>query len=286
MIPGAAQAVVETILAREKAAMERWRHGDPMGWAEISADEVTYIDPGLTQPIHGLAAYRKYLDTFVGKVRYDGSEFVDPRVAVYGDVAVLAYNYVSTAQGATGEVVRRTPWNSTEVYALVGGDWKIIHTHWSHICAQPPDMWEILPPVPPVTPECGGVLAELLSLEQAAVERWCRGDPCGIAELSAEEVTCFDASTPRRIDGLEALRVEYQKWAGQVRCDIVKCVGPSVQVRGHAAVLTYRYVCAVLHPNGSVASWTPWNCTEVFVRREGTWKIVHTHRSYVLSKRS
>jgi hypothetical protein len=61
MIPGVAQAVVETVLAREKAAMERWRHGDPMGWADISADDVTYVDPDLTEPIRGLVAYRDYL---------------------------------------------------------------------------------------------------------------------------------------------------------------------------------------------------------------------------------
>jgi hypothetical protein len=49
MNPGGMQSIEETILSKEKAAMERWRYGDPLGWAEISADEVTYIDPGLVQ---------------------------------------------------------------------------------------------------------------------------------------------------------------------------------------------------------------------------------------------
>ena len=48
----------ETILSLEQAAMERWRNGDPWGWAELSAEEITYVDPGLTRPIVGLEAYK------------------------------------------------------------------------------------------------------------------------------------------------------------------------------------------------------------------------------------
>ena len=138
MIPGGAQAVAETILAREKAAMERWRRGDPMGWAEISAEEITYVDPDLMEHVRGLAAYGRFLESWVGKVRYDGSEFINPRVAVYGELAVLAYNYIATVLGPDSGIVEQTPWNSTEIYALVDGDWKIIHTHWSFINEKPP----------------------------------------------------------------------------------------------------------------------------------------------------
>ena len=31
----------ETILSLEKQAMERWRHGDPWGFVEISAEDIT-----------------------------------------------------------------------------------------------------------------------------------------------------------------------------------------------------------------------------------------------------
>ena len=44
----------DTILSLENGAMERWRKGDPWGWAEISAEDVTYFDPNLTKPIVGL----------------------------------------------------------------------------------------------------------------------------------------------------------------------------------------------------------------------------------------
>ena len=36
-----------------------------------------------------------------------------------------------------------------------------------------------------------------------------------------------------------------------------------------------------LNPDGGVASRLPWNCTEVFSRLQGSWKIIHTHWSYL-----
>jgi ketosteroid isomerase-like protein len=246
---------------------------------------VTYIDPGLTEPVRGLGAYREYLEQFAGKISYDRSEFINPRVAVYGELAVLTYNYISTVLGEEGEVVSQTPWNSTEVYALLAGEWRIIHTHWSFIEQKPPDKLEMRLPVDLGKTEYEGFLAELLSLETAAMERWRKGDPWGFTELSADEVTYFDTGTPRRIDGLEALRAEYEKIEGRVRYDVMEFVDPHVQVHGDAAVLSYRYFSTVLEPDGSIASRTPWNCTEIFVRREGEWKIVHTHWSFILGER-
>ena len=48
----------ETILSLEKSAMERWRNGDPWGFVEISAEELTYVVPGLTAPILGLEDFK------------------------------------------------------------------------------------------------------------------------------------------------------------------------------------------------------------------------------------
>ena len=275
----------DIILAKEQAAMERWRHGDPLGWAEISADEVTYIDPELTEPIRGLAAYREYLGRLAGKIRYDDSEFIAPRVAVYGPLAVLTYNYVATVRQENGEVIRRTPWNTTEVYAWLDEEWKIVHTHWSYIHQKPPARLELMQPVDLGQNEYEGVLAELLARERSAMSRWRRGDPWGFTELSADEVTYFDTGTPQRIDGRAALQAEYAPREGRVRFDVMEFIDPRVQVHGDAAVLSYRFFSTVVAPDGSIAARTPWNCTEVFVRREGEWKIVHTHWSYLRGER-
>ena len=112
----------ETILSLEKGAMERWRQGDPWGWVELSAEDLIYVNPGLTGPIVGLDAYRAYMQQIEGNIHYQGSEFIDPRVAIFEDAAVLTYNYRSTATTAEG-VTSQTLWFSTDVYFQVGGEW-------------------------------------------------------------------------------------------------------------------------------------------------------------------
>jgi ketosteroid isomerase-like protein len=280
-VPARSQTVQQTIIAKEKAAMERWRHGDPMGWAETSADEVTYFDPDLGAPIRGMDAYRPFLESWIGKVHYDGSNFIDPRVAVYGSVAVLTYNYASTVLGEDGKVVRRTPWNTTEVYALQGSDWRIVHTHWSYLHEKLPEQVDVPIPVKPRVEARTGLLATLVELESASMNRWRQGDPATFLDLAGEEITYFDPTTDRRVDGVQALRRELAGRPSLPRFDVMEFIDPYVQMHGDAAILTFRFFSTVLASDGSVASRTPWNCTEVFVKRDGRWRIVHTHWSYI-----
>ena len=275
----------ETILSLEKGAMKRWQNGDPWGWTEISAPEVTYIDPGLTKHIDGLEEYKKYLKQFEGKINYQVSEFINPKIAVHGKMAVLTYNYKSTITETDGSIIDQTLWNTTEVYCLLDGNWKIIHTHWSYVKQKLLQRTEV--PVPVETPQrtWDGAAGELMALERAAMERWRKGDPWGFTEISAPGVTYFDTGTPNRLDGLEALKAEYAKREGKIRYDIMEFIDPKVQVHGDTAVLSYRYFSTCVNPDGSVASRTPWNCTEVFFKTGGKWKIIHTHWSFINGER-
>jgi len=275
------QSMEEIILSLENGAMERWRQGDPWGWTEISAEEITYIDPGLTKPIEGLEAYKEYLKQFEGQINFQISEFIDPKIKRCGDLAVLTYNYRDAKTEADGSIIEQSLWNTTEVYCLLEGEWKIIHTHWSYINQKLPDSTEV-----PVLVEMSkkgyeGVLGELMALESAAMERWRKGDPWGFTDISAPDVTYFDTGTPKRLDGLEALKAEYAKRLGKIHYDVMEFIDPKVQVHGDAAVLFYRFFSTHLNPDGSISSRTPWNCTEVFFKVEGKWKIVHTHWSYI-----
>jgi hypothetical protein len=88
VIQGGGQSMEDIIMSLENGAMERWRKGDVWGWTEISADEIIYMDPGLTKPIEGLEAYKKYLKQFEGKIDFQISEFIDPKIKRYGDLVV------------------------------------------------------------------------------------------------------------------------------------------------------------------------------------------------------
>lgn len=274
------RGLASVLRSLETAAMERWRAGDPMGWVEISAPEVTYVDPGLTKPIVGREAYAAYLEKLRGRIHYQGSEFLQPRVAVFGDVAVLTYNYRSTRE-EPGAKPARTNWNTTEVYVRFGSDWRIIHTHWSFLDHEAPASLEL-----PVTVETAprsypGVLGEVMALESAAMARYRRADPFGFSDISAPGVTYFDSRTPHRLDGLDALKAEMARRVGRIRYEAMEFLDPMVQVHGDTAVLFYRFLSTSLRPDGAIDRRMAWNCTEVFTRIDGAWKIVHTHWSLI-----
>lgn len=276
----------EVILSLEKAAMERWRNGDPMGFVELSAPDITYVDPGQTKPILGLESFKAYMQQLTGVIHYQDSEFIDPRVEVAGDAAALSYNYRSTVRTSDGSIASQTPWNATEVYFQREGQWKIVHTHWSYLQHRLPEQVEVPIPIRSSPREYQGVLGEVMALETAAMARWDKGDPWGFIEISAPEVTYFDTGTPRRLNGREALSAEYTKREGKIHYDVMDFIDPRVQVCGDMAVLFYRFLSTSLNPDGSVSHRTPWNCTEVFVRKNAQWKILHTHWSFIQGERS
>jgi len=275
----------ETILSLEKGAMERWRNGDPWGWAEISAEGVTYVDPGLTKPIVGLEEYKTYLKLCEGKIHYQGSEFIDPQVVIIGNAAVLTYNYRSTITTAEAASTNQILWNATEVYFCLNGKWSIAHTHWSYVGHKLPKSVEVPIPVQWPHKEYGGTLGEVMALESAAMERWRKGDPSGFIAISAPGVTYFDTGTPQRLNGLDNLRAEYAKREGKIHYDVMDFIDPRIQVHEDLAVLTYRFFSTQLNPDGSISNRMPWNCSEVFVRSQSTWRIIHSHWSYIKGAR-
>lgn len=110
----------------ERAALERWIHGDPSGFLEICAPDVVYFDPYRERRIDGLEALAAIYKEIWGKIMLDRFELLNPLVQVIGDAAVLTFNYVSYV----GDLADR--WNCTEVYRYNGKQWQIIQTHWSY----------------------------------------------------------------------------------------------------------------------------------------------------------
>jgi ketosteroid isomerase-like protein len=275
----------DKIFRLEDAAMEQWRQGNPLKWVEISAEDITYLDPDLAAPIVGKKAYAEYLGRLKGKIFYDASEYVAPRVALYGDLAVLTYNYHSLRKDPNGRLQRTSFWNTTEIYRRIAGEWKIVHTHWSHIKSSLPESLELkLPILTKAAKPPAEDAAEILKLETKAMERWRKGDPNGFLELSWPEITYFDTGTPARLEH-EALKAEYGRRVGKIHYDVMDFVSPRFYMYGDTAVLFYQFLSTTLNPDGSIQSRTPWNCTEVFVKKAGVWKIAHTHWSFINGKR-
>ncbi len=271
----------DDILSLERAAMERWRNGDPFGFVELSGEDICYVDPGLVKPILGIKEYQSYMDQAKGKIYYQGSEFIEPKVVRVGDAALLSYNYRSTELSPEGQALSQTPWNATEVYFQRQGVWKIVHTHWSFVNHHMPGKVEVPIPIHSGQVSYAGVLGELMRLEASAMERWRKGDPWGFVELYAPEVTYFDTGTPRRINGREAMSIELKQRQGKIFYDVMDFIEPWIAVTGDIAVLFYRFLSTWLEPDGSISHRTPWNSTEVYQRTESGWHIIHNHWSHI-----
>lgn len=125
------EAVAATIIAIEKAALDRWGKGDPDGFLAIIADDYTYFDPSIDQRITGYDAIKPHYEPIRGRIELDRYELIDPKVQVEGNMAVLTFNLKSYVQGPDGSEAERGHWHATEVYRRMGEEWKLVSTHWS-----------------------------------------------------------------------------------------------------------------------------------------------------------
>jgi ketosteroid isomerase-like protein len=131
--PPAASDATPDIVAMERAALDRWGKGDPEGYLDIMADEVTYFDPMQEKRIDGIEAMKKMLAPLTAKINVSRFDMIDPKVQRHGDSALLTFNLVSYVGQPDGKELAVARWNSSELYGRVNGQWRIVHSHWSFI---------------------------------------------------------------------------------------------------------------------------------------------------------
>ena len=118
----------QQIIAQERLALDQWAAGNPMGYLEIDADDVTYFDDiAASTRVDGREAMRNYMTSLQGKIPPHQYELVDPKVQVYGDVGILTLRYHATDPEGNPLV----QWKATSVYHWQGDQWQIVHAHWS-----------------------------------------------------------------------------------------------------------------------------------------------------------
>ena len=59
-------------------------------------------------------------------------EMTNEKVQVYGDVAILTYNFIGAMKNKDGEVEPSLA-KSTRVYAKIGGTWKLVHANFAPV---------------------------------------------------------------------------------------------------------------------------------------------------------
>lgn len=124
----------DQIVMLERAALDRWGNGDPNGFLELYAPDISYFDPVTTTRIDGHEAMVNYYRPWIGEIHIDRYEMLNPQVVVDGNMALLTYNLVNYIQDAAGVESVGSRWNSTTVYQHRGDAWKALHSHWSYTC--------------------------------------------------------------------------------------------------------------------------------------------------------
>ena len=127
------QQVADEIMGMVKA---QWaaETADPGNFTEIyknTADECTVFNGNYATRLDGKTVIMN-LSEPNGKApgRTVASEMLNPKVQVYGDVAILTYNFAGVVKNKDGEL-KPSRAKSTRVYAKQGGKWKLVHANFA-----------------------------------------------------------------------------------------------------------------------------------------------------------
>lgn len=120
--------IARQIIAREKASFTAWQRKDKAFFADFMAEDATFFDaqtPYLqTDPKENfLPKFEQYVDMF----KMNDFQMYNPRVQVYGDVAILTYNSAISAN-FNGQALNYTS-KMTSIYHKQGGTWRVVHGH-------------------------------------------------------------------------------------------------------------------------------------------------------------
>jgi ketosteroid isomerase-like protein len=97
------------------------------------ADDYTEFNADYPVRLDGKATNGKlYAATELDGTKPVAAEMMNPKVQVYGDVAILTYSYVGVNQMKDGKTKAATG-KSTRVYARQNGQWKLVHAHFSSV---------------------------------------------------------------------------------------------------------------------------------------------------------
>jgi ketosteroid isomerase-like protein len=121
--------ILKITYAAWKADMEK----DLEAGMAILADDYTEFNSALPIRIDGKDMNGRFYEAFLqGSSEVIAAEAVNPKVQVYGDVAILTYNFVGYAKSAEGEVEPNLA-KSTRVYAKIDGEWKLVHANFAAV---------------------------------------------------------------------------------------------------------------------------------------------------------
>ncbi len=97
------------------------------------ADDYTEFNPDYPTRLDGKSMNVRLSEAFnSGSGDTVAAEMANPKVQVYGDVAILTYNYIGAAKNKDGEI-ESVKAKSTRVYVKQGGQWMLVHANFAPV---------------------------------------------------------------------------------------------------------------------------------------------------------
>jgi ketosteroid isomerase-like protein len=72
-----------------------------------------------------------------------------------------------------------------------------------------------------------------------------------------------------------------EPYTGKIKIDRYEMLNPRVQHHGDVALLTFNLINYASSPTDGAESRLRWNSTETYARVGGSWRIIHSHWSFV-----
>ena len=121
--------MAEHIIGLERKALDKWFNGDSSGyrelWSEINFSYFDSVMPKRVDTHEEISAFVK--QAVDGNLFADSYDFVNPRVQIVQDMAVLTFQLHADTS------LINMHYNCIEVYQKEGDQWRVVHSTWSFI---------------------------------------------------------------------------------------------------------------------------------------------------------
>ncbi len=125
--------VADQVIAVTKAQWAAEMKNDVAAAMKNVADDYTEFNPDYPTRLDGKAMNVRLSEAFnSGSGDTVAAEMANPKVQVYGDVAILTYNYIGAAKNKDGEI-ESIKAKSTRVYVKEGGQWMLVHANFAPV---------------------------------------------------------------------------------------------------------------------------------------------------------
>ncbi len=125
--------VADQVIAVTKAQWAAEMKNDVATAMKNVADDYTEFNPDYPTRLDGKSMNVRLSEAFnSGSGDTVAAEMANPKVQVYGDVAILTYNYIGAAKNKDGEI-ESVKAKSTRVYVKQDGQWMLVHANFASV---------------------------------------------------------------------------------------------------------------------------------------------------------